>query len=176
MLILNFFLVFTGYLTVLFDQIVANAMDSEIDHLAYELMSEIRNQNSSISLSCVDDLNNILKSVNRQEMWAVKGKPVIYSLVHKETKFPFAVIDASGTYRSNFVWGENAWLGSKLQCDFLNSSPKFTTSPDIPKLMDEHLINTTSPIEMEYKMIFMIIYSPYKIDPLIRLRVRVQIV
>lgn len=83
-------------------------------------------------------------------------------------------MDASGTYRSNFVWGQNAWLGSELQCSFINTPPKMTLSPDVPKLMDKHLISTTSPIEMDYKMIFLIIVSPYKVDPIIHLNVSVQ--
>lgn len=80
-------------------------------------------------------------------------------------------MDASGTYRESFVWGQNAWLGSKQSCDFLNKAPKFTISPDIPKLMDQHLISTLSQMEMDFKMIFMIIVSPYKVDPIINLRV-----
>lgn len=80
-------------------------------------------------------------------------------------------MDASGTYQGNFVWGQNAWLGSKLHCDFLNNPPKFTVSPDVPKLMDAHLISTTSPMEMDFKMIFLVIVSPYKVDPIINLRV-----
>lgn len=80
-------------------------------------------------------------------------------------------MDASGTYETSFVWGQNAWLGSKIQCDFLNEAPKFTTSPDIPKKMDKHLISTTSPMEMEYKMIFLVIDSPYKVDHILHLRV-----
>lgn len=83
-------------------------------------------------------------------------------------------MDASGTYRSMFVWGQNAWLGSKQQCDFLNTPPRFSISPDVPKLMDPHLISTASPMKMEYKMIFMIIVSPYKVDPIIHLRVSVD--
>lgn len=84
-------------------------------------------------------------------------------------------MDASGTYRGSFVWGQNAWLGSKENCAFLNTPPKFTISPDVPKLMDKHLISTISPMEMDYKMVFVIIVSPYKVDPIFNLKVSVVI-
>lgn len=84
-------------------------------------------------------------------------------------------MDASGTYQPPFVWGQNAWLGSKQSCDFLNTPPKYTTSPDVPKLMDKHLISTISEMEMDFKMIFLIIVSPYKVDHLIHLKVSIHI-
>lgn len=93
------------------------------------------------------------------------------SPIWPKCKFNFLVLDSSGTYKNSFVWGQNAWLGSKEQCDFLNEPAKFIISSDVPKLMDKHLISTTSPIEMEFKMIFLIITSPLKIDPIISLRV-----
>ncbi len=82
-------------------------------------------------------------------------------------------MDASGSYRSSFVWGQNAWIGSKRDCDYLNEPPKFTVSPDVPRLRDEYLISTISPMEMDFKMIFMVIVSPYKVDPIYKLRVSV---
>lgn len=88
-----------------------------------------------------------------------------------DDNFKFSVMDASGTIRDSFVWGQNAWLGSKQSCDFLNDPPKYTTSPDVPKLMAKNLISTKSQMEMDFKMIFMIIVSPYKVDYLIHLRV-----
>lgn len=95
-----------------------------------------------------------------------------YSTIQND--FTFSVLDASGTYHGSFVWGQNAWLGSKQSCDFLNEPPKFTVSPDVPKLMDKHLISTTSQMEMDFKMVFMIIVSPFKIDPLIQLEVSIR--
>lgn len=80
-------------------------------------------------------------------------------------------MDASGTYLGSFIWGQNAWIGSKESCDYLNKAPKFTVAPDVPKMMDKHLISTVSPMEMDFKMIFMTIGSPNKVDHIISLRV-----
>ncbi|KAG4071607.1 hypothetical protein HA402_011761 [Bradysia odoriphaga] len=132
--------------------------ESEIDGslaeniVLYGFISELTERNTNVSATCAADLTNILKSINKQDMWAVKA------------------LDASGTYRGSFVWGQNAWIGSKRSCDFLNKAPKFTISPDVPKLMDKHLISTISPMEMDFKMIFLIIVSPYKVDPIINLK------
>lgn len=63
------------------DEVVQNVMEeSEIDNslleniVLYGITSEIlRNSNQNISATCGNDLTNILRSINKQDMWAVKG-------------------------------------------------------------------------------------------------------
>lgn len=66
--------------SVFSDEVVRNVMEeSEIDSslseniVVYGIISELASQNTNISLTCATDLTNILRSINKQDMWAIKG-------------------------------------------------------------------------------------------------------
>lgn len=83
-----------------------------------------------------------------------------------------AALDASGTSRHSFVWGQNAWLGSKTECDYLNTPPIFSFTTGLYKAMDSKLISAVAPMPVEFKMLFVNFSSPYKIDTIIHVNVR----
>lgn len=83
-----------------------------------------------------------------------------------------AALDASGTSRHSFVWGQNAWLGSKTECDYLNTPPIFSFTTGLYKAMDSMLISAVAPMPVEFKMLFVNFSSPYKIDTIIHVNVR----
>lgn len=70
----------TCSLNVFSDEVVRDVIEeSEIDHslleniVVYGIISELRNQNTNVSATCANDLTSILRSINKQDMWAVKG-------------------------------------------------------------------------------------------------------
>lgn len=73
-------------------------------------------------------------------------------------------LDASGSVRNAFVWGQNAWLGSETQCAYLNEAPSFSLTASVPKAMDDRLIETIAPMPMLYRMVFSNFTSPYQVD------------
>lgn len=83
----------------------------------------------------------------------------------------FTALDASGTSRHSFVWGQNAWLGSKIECDYLNTPPIFSITTGLYKAMDPKLISAVAPMPVEFKMLFVNFSTPYKIDTIIHVNV-----
>lgn len=66
--------------SVFSNELVENVMEeSEIDRslseniIVYGIISELVALNRNVSLTCATDLTNILRSINRQDMWAIKG-------------------------------------------------------------------------------------------------------
>lgn len=83
-----------------------------------------------------------------------------------------AALDASGTARPSFVWGDKSWTGSETQCSHVVYPARFTITPGIPKHMDPLLIASVAPFNMLYRMIFSNFTSPNQIDSLIHLKVK----
>lgn len=76
------FLVFVacGFSSVFSAEVVQNVMEeSEIDNslseniVVYGMISELASINSNISLTCTTDLTSILRSINKLDLWAIKG-------------------------------------------------------------------------------------------------------
>lgn len=71
-------------LSVFSDEAVRNVMEeSEIDNslseniVVYGIISELASHKPNISLTCANDLTNILRSINKQDMWAIKGNSFV---------------------------------------------------------------------------------------------------
>lgn len=110
-----------------------------------------------------------IKSPNSPHSFFRKALKLKLNMIKKQLYF--TALDASGTIRHSFVWGQNAWLGSKSECDFLNTAPKFSLTPELRMEMDKDLLTELAPIEMDFKIVFANFSSPYKIDSIAHLTV-----
>ena len=77
---LKCFVFITCCLSVFSIEIIENVMqEDEIDQslleniVVYGISSELRSHNRYINATCANDLTNLLRSINKQDMWAIKG-------------------------------------------------------------------------------------------------------
>lgn len=77
---LKFLVPFACAFCVFSDELVGKVMDeSEIDKslseniVLYGIISELVSHSSNISSICTSELVNVFRSINNQEMWAIKG-------------------------------------------------------------------------------------------------------
>lgn len=66
----------------------------------------------------------------------------------------YSVLDSSGTSGSGFIFGNNFWLGSVKQCEYISTPTKliFTNTEFMP-YMHNDLMNSIAPINIGYRVI-----------------------
>lgn len=78
---------------------------------------------------------------------------------------PFlAVLDASGTKPSGFIYGQNYWLGSREACKGVQRPVGITLSKNFERVMHHGLITQQSPFEMDYRVIYLRHNSPWQVE------------
>lgn len=75
-----------------------------------------------------------------------------------------AVLDASGTKPSGFVYGQNYWLGSREACNGVRQPVGITLSKNFDRVMHYGLITQQAPFEMDYRVIYLRHNSPWQVE------------
>lgn len=73
-------------------------------------------------------------------------------------------MDSSGQVGSNFMLGNNHWIGSTKACGSVNAPLYITLSDRYERSMKPNLIQDTSPFEVEYRIAYAKHHSPWQIE------------
>lgn len=72
-------------------------------------------------------------------------------------------MDANPNVPSSFINGNNFWFLPSHLCDGVNEPMSISLSDDIPKMMRSDLLNTTSPIFVQQRMVYANFSSPMQV-------------
>lgn len=116
--------------------------------LSKELLIDYLSLSKSVNITtaCAKDLDLIRKGIDEHEIWAMK------------------IRDASGKSTSNFVWGNNFWLGNKLACEMLNNPKLIPLTDTKTRRHHENITAIASKIPVVYRMIYASHTSPIQFD------------
>ena len=78
--------------------------------------------------------------------------------------FSSTVLDSSGQVSSEFMLGNNHWLGSTKGCESVKAPLYITLSNRFERLMKPDLIRDTAPFEVEYRIAYAKHYSPWQVE------------
>ncbi|KAJ6641361.1 Nose resistant to fluoxetine protein 6 [Pseudolycoriella hygida] len=115
----------------------------EQSSLIYGVFKEILSNEES---ECVQDTNVILGGIQNKDVWALK------------------ILDANPNVPSSFINGDNFWFVPSRLCDGINSPMAISLSDHIPKMMRSDLLNSTSPIKVQQRMIYANFTSDMQVD------------
>lgn len=109
---------------------------------------KFQDENSKVKLSkqCSNHINVLKNGVDNNELWAIK------------------VRDASGKSGSNFLWGNNFWLGNEKACEFLNYPEERYAVAINPRRSYQNTVGLISKIPLEYRMFYASHTSPIQFD------------
>lgn len=75
-----------------------------------------------------------------------------------------SALDASARIQSEFLYGNNYWLGSPTECSSLNKPFHITLNNRFHRVMKSDLLNTTAPYDIGYRVIHARHNSPWQIE------------
>lgn len=73
-------------------------------------------------------------------------------------------MDANPNVPSSFINGNNFWFLPSSLCDGINEPMTISLSEDIPKRMRSDLLNSTSPIKVQQRMVYANFSSQMQVD------------
>lgn len=73
-------------------------------------------------------------------------------------------MDANPNVPSSFINGNNFWFLPSRLCDGVNEPMAISLSGDIPKMMRSDLLNSTSPMVVQQRMVYANFSSHMQVD------------
>lgn len=73
-------------------------------------------------------------------------------------------IDSSARLEPEFVYGNNFWFGSAIECATLQSPFHITLDNRFSRIMKADLLNGTAPFDIGYRMIYARHNSPLQVE------------
>jgi hypothetical protein len=114
----------------------------------HEVLMDILNlaNLTGVSLECSSHLNLLKSAIEKHEIWALK------------------IRDSSGKSSSDFIWGNNFWLGSSYACEMMNNPKLVHLTPTPTRRHHQNITAVSSKFPVEYRMIYASHESPIQFD------------
>ncbi|KAH8371386.1 hypothetical protein KR093_007149 [Drosophila rubida] len=108
-------------------------------------LAEVANA-SNVNAVCHAQLKHVQRGVLGKQPWAMK------------------VLDASGSKRAGFTFGQNYWLGSRETCVAVQRPVGVTLSKSYERVMHYGLITQQAPFAMDYRVVYLRHNSPWQVE------------
>lgn len=165
LIIASIFSTITIVLSINNESIIRNIPSSSV---LYDIL-KISSNKHDLNQKCRDDMKMFKNDLNENKVWAVKGKEIVAdSLTETKTKktnlHNLTAIDSSARIQSEFLYGNNYWLGSSVECATLQSPFTITMDNRFPRIMKSDLLNATAPFDIGYRIVYARHNSPLQVE------------
>ncbi|XP_054732314.1 nose resistant to fluoxetine protein 6-like [Anastrepha obliqua] len=99
-----------------------------------------------VSKQCDLNMQKLRRGILAREAWALKA------------------LDASGSKPPAFIFGDNFWLGNQELCEAARNGLNLDISRYIKHKMNVSLLAARSPLDVDYRVVFLDHDSPYQVD------------
>lgn len=137
--------------------------------ILYNLL-EISTNSTDLDAKCSYDMKVLLENLHDKQSWTLKGIITIVfrhqycKLQISKTYYTLPAIDSSARIQPEFLFGNNFWLGSPVECATLETPFHITLNNRFKRIMKSDLLNATAPFGTGYRIVYAKHNTPWQVE------------